>query len=272
MQNFSLEVLFQIIGIGAASGLVYHENSIFLISDTSSFLYEYNIENKSVNKIKLSENSQENAIKKEKLDFEAITLKDNKLYIFGSGSTNKREVRFTYDLKTKESKEKDFSKVYKKIRKALSISEDDFNIEGVIFKDEKWYFFQRGNGGTAKNGIITYDKKTDNIEFSTIHLPKINAIEATFTDAILVENTIYFLAAVENTDSTYNDGEIYGSFIGSIAFDTLKLSSTQKITSKQKFEGLALYKQNYSTISFMLCEDNDTEVSHSRIYQLNLDK
>ena len=272
MQNFLLEILFQISGIGAASGLIYHENSIFLISDTSSFLYEYNIENKSVNKVKLNENSQENAIKKEKLDFEAITLKDNKLYIFGSGSTNKREVRFTYDLKTKESKEKDFSKVYKKIRKALSISEDDFNIEGAIFKDEKWYFFQRGNGGTAKNGIIVLDKKTNHVEFISFHLPKINDIEATFTDAVLVENTIYFLAAVENTDSTYNDGEIYGSFIGSIAFDSLILISTQKITDSKKFEGLALYEQTDAAISFLLCEDNDTDSQNSEIYKLCFQK
>jgi hypothetical protein len=33
-------------------------------------------------------------------------------------------------------------------------------------------------------------------------------VYAGFTDAILVDNSIYFLATAEDTESTYDDGEV----------------------------------------------------------------
>lgn len=272
MQNFSIHILFQIIGIGAASGLVYYQDCLFIISDDSSFLYEYNIKEEAVNKIRLDKYSQENTPKKEKRDFEAITLYDNKLYIFGSGSTHKRETRFIYDLKTKEVQKEDFTAIYKNIRKATSISKEDFNIEGAFYNAGKWYLFQRGNGCNAKNGIIVYDTNNNKIAFTAIVLPKIEAFEATFTDAILVNDTIYFLAAAENSNSTYNDGEILGSLFGSIKLETLEVINTHQVSNSRKFEGLTLYKNSETAISFLLCEDNDTSVLQSDIFELTFKK
>jgi len=98
MDKFQLSLLHTINGIGATSGLIFKDNSLFMISDNSSFLYEFKMEEKQLYKIKLFENSQENIAKKDKLDFESITLFNNKLYLFGSGSTKKRDKRFTYNL------------------------------------------------------------------------------------------------------------------------------------------------------------------------------
>ena len=53
MEKFQLSVLFKIIGIGSASGLVYHQDKLYIISDNSTFLYEYNILNKRLDKIAL---------------------------------------------------------------------------------------------------------------------------------------------------------------------------------------------------------------------------
>ena len=75
MRNFTLQLQFQIAGIGSASGLVYKNNSLFVISDNSSFLYEYYIQEKKLTKIPLLENGQENIAKKNKFDFESIALK-----------------------------------------------------------------------------------------------------------------------------------------------------------------------------------------------------
>jgi hypothetical protein len=44
--------------------------------------------------------------KKNKPDFESITFNNNKLYLFGSGSTSKREKRISYNIETKEIKKK----------------------------------------------------------------------------------------------------------------------------------------------------------------------
>ena len=197
MEKFQLTPFTTIKGIGATSGLVYQDNSLFIISDTSTFLYHYNINDKTLDKIKLFENSQESIAKKDKADFEAITLFDNKLYLFGSGSTKKRDRRFTYTLENKEVKEKNLSKIYNRLKEIISLADDELNIEGVIITSNNIYYFQRGNGANAQNGVFNYDKKNKTVQFKLISLPKIKEIEATFTDAILIEDKIYFLAAAE---------------------------------------------------------------------------
>ena len=274
MEKFQLSILFKIIGIGSASGLVYYEDKLYIISDNSTFLYEYDISKENLNKIALVENSQENIIKKDKADFESITLKGNKLVILGSGSTDKRNKLFKYNINSKKIKEKSFEEFYKKVKSELGIKEDELNIEGLLITDKKILLFQRGNGGTSKNGIIYADDDPDNPKFKFIpfKLPKIKNVETTFTDAILVENKIYFLAAAEDTTSTYEDGEVLGSIIGTIDLKTMKLESYLQISDNHKFEGLTLFKKSENEIEFLLCEDNDTEVLEANVYKVVLSK
>ncbi|WP_310381913.1 DUF6929 family protein [Flavobacterium sp.] len=269
MQNFTLDTFCQISGIGAASGLIFNYDKLFIISDNSTFLYQYELLDQKLTKIKLLENSQDNILKKNKPDFESITLKDNKLYLFGSGSTSKREKRLSYNRETKEIKEKSLEKIYQKLKTTTAISDEELNIEGAFYSNQKWFFFQRGNGSESKNGVFTVDAQK-NATFISIRLPKIDTIEATFTDAILVEDKIYFLAAAENTTSTYDDGEILGSIIGQLNITTMEVNFTQIISTKHKFEGLTLYKKTQDKIEFLLCEDNDTQVLETIIYKLTL--
>jgi hypothetical protein len=270
MEKFQLSVLFKIIGIGSASGLVYHQDKLYIISDNSTFLYEYNILNKRLDKIALVENPQDNIIKKEKPDFESITLKGNNLVLLASGSTDKRNKLFKYNINSKKIKEKSFEEFYRKLKSELEIKEDELNIEGLIITDKKILLFQRGNGGTSRNGIIYADDEPDNpkIKFIPFELPNIKNVETTFTDAILVEDKIYFLAAAEDTSSTYDDGEVLGSIVGSIDFKTMKLESTILISNKHKFEGLTVYKKTATQLELLLCEDTDTEVLVTDIYSL----
>ncbi|MBA4318919.1 MAG: hypothetical protein C0412_11000 [Flavobacterium sp.] len=273
MERFTIELLFQILGIGSASGLVFKDNSLFVISDNSSFLYEYHIQEKELSRIKLFENSQENIPKKDKFDFESIALKGNELHLLGSGSTSKREKRITYNLDSTAIVEKDLSKLYKSLKETTSISDEELNIEGALFCNEKWYLFQRGNGANSRNGIF----KTKSLEIEShtelveVKLPKIKHVETSFTDAILVEDKIYFLATAEDTTSTYDDGEILGSLIGRMDSKTLEIEFTQKISDTQKFEGLTLYKKTEDKIEFLVCQDNDSDILETNIYKLTLD-
>ncbi len=273
MERFTLDLLFQIIGIGSASGLVYKDNTLFIISDNSSFLYEYQIQENELTKIPLLTNAQENILKKDKFDFESIALKGDKLHLLGSGSTLKREKRITYNLKTAAIVEKDLSKLYKQLKQTSSISDDELNIEGALFHNDKWHLFQRGNGVNSKNGIFILNdnfKDKNDIEFILIPLPKIKHIETSFTDAILVENKIYFLATAEDTTSTYDDGEILGSILGRMDFKTLEIDFTLQLSDNHKFEGLTLYKKTEDQIEFLLCQDNDTAVLETEIFKLVL--
>lgn len=272
MERFTIELLFQIIGIGSASGLIYKDNSLFIISDSSSFLYEYQIPKKQLSKINLTENSQENILKKDKFDFEAIALKGNKLHLLGSGSTSKREKRITYHLETKEILEKDLSKLYQNLKQNCSIADDELNIEGALFDNEKWLLFQRGNGANSKNGIVKTKslKLKCHTELVEVQLPKIKHVETSFTDAVLVDNKIYFLATAEDCNSTYDDGEILGSILGKMDSKTFEIEFTQKISDTQKFEGLTLYKKTETEIQFLICEDNDSDVLETNIYKLSI--
>ena len=271
MKKNQLTPFLEIEGISAASGLVYHANSLFIISDNSTFLYQYNLYKKTFFKWQLFTNSQENIVKKDKEDFEAITLFKNKLYIYGSGSTQKRTRRVTFNLENKEIKVKNLSKIYKILTEKIPSTDDELNIEGVIITDETTYFFQRGNGANAQNGIFSYDKKSSIAVFNLITLPKINGIEATFTDAIIVENTIYFLAAAENTCSTYDDGEVMGSIIGTLDLKSLRLLNCIQISDKYKLEGITLFKKTATHVELLLCEDNDTAALTTTIYKLILE-
>ena len=275
MEKIELLVFLTLKGIGSASGIVSYDDSLFIISDNSSYLYEYQQKDSKLNKIALIENPSENTPKKEKLDLESITLKGKELHLFGSGSTEKRNKTISYHLENKKVEQKDISSLYNDIKTKLHISSDELNIEGALFQGKNLLLFQRGNGAASKNGIIKVSNFNDDnyrLDFVAMQLPKVKNVEFTFTDAILVKDKIYFLAAAEDTNSTYNDGEVLGSIIGIIDSKSFKLEKTIQISDKHKFEGLTLYKSSKKTLEFLLCEDNDTEELKTTIYKLNYAK
>ena len=276
MEKLQLTLLFKIIGLGSASGLVYQNNTILAIGDNSTFLYEYQMDSKTVTKYPLTENPQENTIKKLKPDFEAIARFENNLYIFGSGSTENRNKMVQVDVTTKQVITTfDLNDLYLGLQSIAEIQPEDFNIEGVLFDGVSWCFFNRGNGISNKNIVFTIKGKslTDQTHLlaSEYNLPKIKGVRTSFTDAVLVDDKIYFLAAAENTTSTFDDGEVLGSSIGCIDSNTMELEFTKQITNSHKLEGITLFKKTNSEIEFLLCEDNDTDILESTIYSLKLD-
>jgi hypothetical protein len=276
MEKFTLEILFHIIGIGSASGLIYKDNNLFVIGDNSGFLYEYNIESKNLQRHEIIENAIENIAKSEKPDFEAITHFGDNLYVFGSGSTAKRNKMIQINTLEKEISTNDLTDLYSVMQSFGEIKPEDFNIEGAVYTGEEWYLFNRGNGKLAKNVLFTIQGKNLVNEFNILSnnykLPKTKGVRSSFTDAVALDNKIYFLSTAEDTDSTYNDGEILGSFIGCIDTKTMKIDFTKKISDTHKFEGLTVYKNSVDKIEFLLCEDNDTEVLEATIFKLTLEK
>jgi hypothetical protein len=277
MEKFQLTLLFKIIGLGSASGLIYHDNTIVAIGDNSTYLYEYHIDSNTVARYPLVENPKDTIPKLSKLDLEAITQYQDSFYIFGSGSTENRNMMFQVDAQSKKVIAKtEVSDLYLAMQSFGKISPEEFNIEGAIYNGDSWMLFNRGNGKTNKNTIFTVDGKNLTTEFRIIandyKLPKIKGVRTSFTDAILVEDKIYFLATAEDTYSTFDDGAILGSSIGRIDLKTMKLDFTKQISDTHKFEGITLYKNNTDAIEFLLCEDQDNEVLESNIYTLNLKK
>ncbi|MBF4471138.1 DUF6929 family protein [Flavobacterium sp. HJJ] len=276
MEKFTLEILFHIIGIGSASGLIYKDNSLFIIGDNSGFLYEYAIPSQTLQQHEIIENAAANIVKSEKPDFEAITHFGDTLYVFGSGSTQKRNAMVEINTFQKEIRTNDLTDLYGVMQSFGEIKPEDFNIEGAIYTGEEWYLFNRGNGESAKNTVFTIQGKNLVNEFKILSnnykLPKIKGVRSSFTDAVLLDGKIYFLATSEDTKSTYHDGEILGSFIGCIDTKTMKIDFTKKISDTQKFEGITVYQNSDNSIAFLLCEDKDTDVLETTIYKLSIPK
>lgn len=277
MKQIALELLFQLLGIGAASGLVYDNNQIHLISDNSTNFYHYNIEQQHLYKTPLSLDNigEDNIYKAAKPDYEAITTDGVHYYIFGSGSKPNRIKLVEVNKLTNEViSENELDILYASMKSFANLSDEDFNIEGVIYDNELWYFFNRGNGPKKANGIFVV--KGNNIlndfqlTYTPIKLPKLNKVQTSFTDAIKVEDKIYFLAAAEDSNSTYSDGEIKGTILGRINLDKLKVEKTITVSETHKFEGLTLYSQEGKNLEFLLCEDPDNDTNKSGIYKLSI--
>lgn len=277
MKQIALELLFHLLGIGAASGLVYEDNQVHIISDNSTYFYHYNIEQQHLYKTSLSSDnlSEENIYKAAKPDYESITTDGVNYYIFGSGSKPNRIKLVEVNRLTNEVlSENELDILYDSMKSFANLSDEDFNIEGVIYDNDLWYFFNRGNGPKGANGIFVV--KGNNIlndfqiTYTPIKLPKLNKVQTSFTDAIKVEDKIYFLAAAEDGKSTYADGEIKGTILGRINTSKLKLEKTLTISNTHKFEGITLYSQEGNSLDFLLCEDPDNDENKSGIYKLSI--
>lgn len=279
MKKFKLDLFIKIIGISSASGLIYNNDILYIISDNSNYLYEYAINTSDLKKHLLIENEavNENVPKKIKSDFEAITKHDDDIFVVGSGSTVTRNKMIQLsEVQKKILQAHDLTDLYLSMQYFAGISAEELNIEGVLFTGEKWYFFQRGNGKNAKNGIFTiespYFTQGYSMLYSSYTLPKINGVQSSFTDAILVDDYFYFLASAEDSKSTYLDGTVLGSSIGTINAKTMKLKKVVTISEQHKFEGITLYKNSDKDIEFLLCEDQDNELMESQIFKLTLNK
>jgi len=281
MHSTHLAIFAEIEGIGSASGLFVAGDLLYIIGDNSGYLNEYNFKTKHLRKIQIlfdqATSQLENIPKPLKPDFEVLCRHDNKLYILGSGSTSKRNLMIEFDLKTQKVVQKDLSKTYTLLKSTAKIDDQNFNLEGAIFTGTEWLLFNRGNGLDSKNGIFKIEgadlKNAARASFSSFKLPNIDHVESSFTDATLVKDEIYFIASAEDSKSTYADGNILGSFIGSINLNTLKLTFSNKISGKHKFEGVTLLRQSERSTSFLLCEDRDTDELKTTIYrvEINLD-
>lgn len=270
--NFILKVLIVINGLGAASGLVVDKYNVYTISDDDAHLYVYNKKNKEVEKIDLNpEVKSKNINKKDKPDFEAITKYDDHLYILGSGSKENRFDLISYNIKTKKVENNNYNHLFDEFLSVSNLSKKDFNIEGIITDGHCTYFFNRGNGPAAVNGIYRVggkinDLKNKQIEFFPIVLPKLNNETTTFSDAILVDGKVLFTATVESKSTTQFNGEIKGSIIGELDLNTMEVMRWQKISDHKKIEGLALYRESRKNYTLYLCEDNDDDSKQASIY------
>lgn len=275
MNQLLLEILLQITGLTAASGIHYQNDKLYAISDESDYLYEYQLATHELKKYALTTNATEKNNKKDKLDYEAIAEKNGDLYLFGSGSKPKREIVSQFSPQSNQVQNYPLDILYPSITSFAGIDANELNIEGAIFKGDDLLLFNRGNGKHNKNFIVTIQGKDFTEEFNILikdfKLPQLNGINTGFSDAVLVDDKIYFLATAEDSNSTYADGKIAGTLFGCIDTKKLKLKYTRVLSTNKKLEGITLYKKDKKYLTFLLCEDADDRSQNvANIYKLEI--
>ena len=216
--------------IPSGSGIAKYAEGYYVISDDSPHLFLLNKEFDVVSKILISDTEHFNGdriIKSEKADFETLEMIDDKeLVVFGSGSKiPQRDVFVRILLNDPVIVEKyDISKFYNHLRSLPIFENSELNIEATAFRDGQLYLFNRRKNIIIKVDYSLYlafikgEAPIPDLEIYEFFLPKIKGIEAGFSGATTLQNqpTIVFTASVEDNINAYEDGEILGSFIGTI--------------------------------------------------------
>lgn len=274
--NPDLKPFMTLDGITGASGLVYKEGKLYIISDDSDVLYVYDIENYTTAKIFLKVHGEvsENIEKALKPDFESIAEYRENRYIFGSGSAKGRFDRVKLDKNFRFVNRISIEPLYRNMMKHSGIEPEDFNIEGVIIRKKEILFFNRGNGPGRKNGIFSVKQQNNSLfevdSFHLLPLLEIKGFPFTFSDAVLYEGLIYFLAAAEKTESVYVDGEVLGSALGILDSTDFELKDFKILTNQYKLEGLTPFPGENKVIRFLACEDADDSSGVTRLFLISL--
>jgi hypothetical protein len=256
--------------VAAGSGLVYHEQKFYVVADDECDLacFTKNAMEKGVF-IKLFSDSlplEAKLRKKEKPDLEClIKLDDQRLLALPSGSKDNRVRGALFDVEKHLVQDLDLSRTFQFLQQNVS----ELNIEGAVLQEDNIYLFQRGNGALNKNSMIVLklneflNGDIQNLKILPIDLGQIKQTPYSFTDATLGPNgDIYFLAAAEKSQSTYDDGEFVGAIIGSLNY-LGEIIFIKDLEIEAKPEGIAFDEHG----SFFIITDEDDIKKASILYK-----
>lgn len=278
--------------LSGVSSLIVVKDELLIIRDNSLSAYVFDPNTFQFKRfIKLFPGSLPQGQKKRKKvkpDLEAATiLPGNNLTPHGgvllipSGSKINRHQGALIALKADGSLSEDIRSIdFADLFAALRLRIKKLNIEGAAISGKYLILAQRGNSKKAQNALIKInlqcllqisssgilsDKCLEKIV--PVDLGNEGNIKYTFTDLFPInDTTLTFLAAAEDTQDSYLDGSTHGSLIGEIDLDG-KVSLTQKVSSKFKFEGLTRINN-----IFYLVNDADNDDTASCIYKLDSNK
>lgn len=278
--NCTINKRIHLVEIPSASGIEKFRDHFFIIGDNSPWYFETNENFEVVRKYPISPLPFPDSIipKKKKKDLEAMTLivenNDTSLLIFGSGS--KYPLRYygkKIDMLTHKAIEYDFTAFYRDLMEEAKLSEDELNIEAAAVLNEKLYLFNRGVNKiivvklTSFLKFLNGEKEKLKMKAYPVDLPEIDGLPAGFSGATADEknNKIIFTASVENTDNTYDDGAVLGSFIGVLDVEEIhphikpdcRLIQENNKTQHLKVESIVINKYLDKGTSYYLVTDSD---------------
>lgn len=263
--------------ISAASGLVKARGDFFAVSDDENHLIRIPTDkNKFCETFPIfSGNLPVDSVerKKKKADLEGLgfieaspKLPYGALLVVPSGSKPQRMKGALVPFLEKgnpssEVETVDFSPLYSEIKKELI----SINIEGVVISKTAMKLFNRGNEKGASNAVIDVDYSLSPLKMklkriSRVDLGQEQGFPISFTDAhMTASGEIWFLAVVEKTDSSYEDGAFLGGYVGQLLLGN-KISDLQRQKFPYKPEGIYVDKSEGLTRFYFVTDADDTKI------------
>lgn len=270
--------------IPSASGIATQEDSVYIVGDDASKIYQTSLSNYHSRRFNLlfTDSNLFRIPKPVKHDYEAATIamvdKAKYLVAFGSGTLSPyRDSLWMMRVGNERDQHKYslrpfFDAVISKSR----IQPKDLNIEGATIAGNSLFLFNRGNNVVVETDwqqFIGYVRdsyvKMPAFRIYTLSLPALNGKTAGFSGACtLDEHTILFTASIENTKDWTKDGEILGSYLGIIALTAKRPHLQQAILVQKdnkplmiKLESLDVVSKSPSKIEVEAVTDNDDGTS-----------
>lgn len=256
--------------LAAGSGLTWHKGSFYIMGDDElgfvSLTDDFSVPGTFYQVFPGKLPDEYKARKKAKPDIEALLMIGDELLLVPSGSKPNRHkgaLVSTSDFRVKLL-------TFKNVFTTLFDIFPELNIEGAITFDKKLRLFQRGNGSLHQNAIIDLNLESflndeiQDLECKNISLGRLDNTPLSFTDAAMAGEHIFFLAAAEKTESTYDDGDFAGAVIGLMSLNGT-IIKTLPLDVEAKPEGICL-KGN----EFFIVTDDDNRHQPSRIFRGSL--
>lgn len=203
-----------------------------------------------------------------------------RLLAFPSGSKKRRMRGSVIELSAGErfcrAREVDLSDLLHRLDDMIP----GLNIEGGTLSGDKVLLLQRGNGKAGFNATIEFGaeiieaclgRRFDACAFKPrveeVELPKVDGVRLTFTDATACEGRIFFSAAAERGDSTYEDGAVAGSAIGWLDGDEPAILAQ---IDEVKLEGLTFERRDGDDLTFLTVTDADEAQTASLLLEATM--
>lgn len=276
--------------ISAASGLVALQGRLWTVADDETVLFGSSPDGRWDERIELVPDrlpADPAARKRRKPDFESIAvLPDDRLLVLGSGSTPTRRRGVVVDLRARLARVIDLTPLFLVLEAEIAA----LNIEGAVVQGGTLYLAQRGNGartpgpsgegGLARNALVRLDLRRvlasiPRTEIGAdalaailpVALPGLEGVPLGLTDLASDGTDLYFAAAAEDSESTYDDGACLGSALGRLSPDGA-VTALRSLEGRSKIEGLALKRTGASGLRAWLVSDPDDRAVRARLFRI----
>lgn len=277
--------------VSAASGLVKKGNTFYVVADDENAIFSFGADKQPLKVHPLSDEklpAVNNLRKKLKPDFEALAEltpsqwpPHGALLAWPSGSTPQRNQAVALPF----AKDSDFGKpvplnvknVFKKLKKQAK----NINVEGLIVKNDKLLMYQRGNSISGKSGLFELPLKEGlgkpdakkvkaaKAGFTEIKLGHLQAVSLTLAEGLETPHGHIAIATAEDTDSTYDDGNILGTVLLRIT-EGGEAKIIGRFSSAVKLEGMVLGESTKDTLAIYFVDDTDDPNKASSLYRAKI--